>query len=165
MGRFTNALKKLMSEPEYTLYPVTIQVAGACYYEKEFAQYLGTLGMPKNPNYLIKDPELFHGREYEYPYIPALHLKLVPEPKNPHDRNAIYISVSCDSLTKNKVGYVSASQNEELLKLIKERKIYALCGYFKGGNSIIHGEGNSVVECKDDYKLVVTAVVKKYEEK
>lgn len=85
----------------------------------------------ERPKYKLPDNELLKKvsgkRAYKYGY-PSEPVQLVPEPTNPHDKNAIQIF-----LAGVLVGYVPSNQTKEVKTILKKAKIDKMEVYVSGG--------------------------------
>lgn len=78
---------------------------------------------------------------YNYIYKPV---KLIPEPENPHDKNAVYVLIAGE-----KVGYISHEDNIHVLDILKNNDVKYISAAVRGGQ----------------YKIVLTdKTIQKYED-
>lgn len=105
----------------------SIPVRGASYYQGAIEKH-----MEDNPDWFKSYEELKAEKknwkiiyQYQLTQTPA---QLVPEPTNPHDKNAIMVCIGND-----KVGYVAAEECTHVLSLIRSKKIVHATATLKGG--------------------------------
>lgn len=67
-------------------------------------------------------------RVFRYTYINKP-VKLIPEPQNPHDPNAVMVQIAGE-----KVGYISAEEAPHVNDVLKHRKIIYISGFIGGGD-------------------------------
>lgn len=132
--RLIVALCKRQAKPSKAASPSansaeTHKVAGASYRQEAFLK----LAIP-NANYSKTKRELQQAGltdkwVYEYGFSPA-QVQLVPEPENPHDRNAIKVVVDGEHL-----GYIKAGSCAHVHKLLREGRIQRITCKIGGGRS------------------------------
>lgn len=102
------------------------RVAGINYY----TQAINKLRV-SNPDYGLREAGFQNigvgRRVYHYSYINKP-VYLVPEPNNPQDPQAIMVQIAGE-----KVGYISASENRELLFMMQRGQITYLSAFIGGG--------------------------------
>lgn len=86
----------------------------------------------ENPDYELSKKELIESgltdeRVWEYEFYPSS-VKLVPEPDNPHDPNAIKVIVDGEH-----IGYIKSGSCVHLLKVIQENRILDISCEMGGG--------------------------------
>lgn len=132
--KFLEAIKELFSKT--TAGQITddsgfavdsFQLAGVNYYTANIKK-LANL----NPQWKLTTAQhLANGKagrkvyKYNFTNTPV---KLVPEPKNPHDKNAIAVHIAGQL-----VGYISRAQNVYVKKLLKSHRIKYISGFIGGG--------------------------------
>lgn len=62
---------------------------------------------------------------YNYIYKPV---KLLPEPKNPHDKNAVIVQIAGE-----KVGYISTDDNVHVKKILAADRVKFISAFISGG--------------------------------
>ena len=67
-------------------------------------------------------------RVFRYTYINKP-VKLIPEPQNPHDPNAVMVQIAGE-----KVGYISAEEAPHVNDVLKHRNIIYISGFIGGGD-------------------------------
>lgn len=105
----------------------TYRVAGVTYYEDNILSLA-----QENDFYEMTKKELIEDgfedeRIYEYDFCVSK-FEVVPEPDNPHDKNAI--KVLADGV---QIGHIKAGSCSHLLNVIKENRITKIEGEIKGG--------------------------------
>lgn len=63
--------------------------------------------------------------KYNFTHKPV---KLIPEPKNPHDKNAIVVQIAGE-----KVGHIYAEDNIHVNKILKKHDVKFISGFVGGG--------------------------------
>lgn len=76
--------------------------------------------------------EYYYDDIWEYPPIETLYTKLIKEPNNKFDANAVRIEISSDNDSYYKVGYIPSSDLKKLDELIKEFNVFS--AVIMGGN-------------------------------
>lgn len=105
----------------------SVPVRGAAYYQSAIEK-----NMEENPDWFkdyaaLKAENKHYKIIYRYKYTQA-QAQLIPEPTNPHDKNAVMVCVNGD-----KVGYVAAEECAHVLQLIRAGKIDRATATLKGG--------------------------------
>jgi len=116
--------------------------------------YLDNLMSMMEPNYLYayKKQELIDAcRTNENVYKQTVNtdqLELVPEPTNPHDRNAIMVQ-----LGGKLVGYIPAADCEHVLEIIRDDRIISLTCQVEGGKYKMVDEDYDCMKDKSTYRM------------
>ena len=149
MSLFDALFKKIIPNakiPEY--HEKTYSVVGAKYYMNNISK----LACP-NPYYkksvkdLISDGKI-SARIFQYTYINKP-VKLVPESKNPHDKNAVSVYIAGEL-----VGYISADNALEVRSILKS-DIMFISSFVSGGKyKIVHPDG-LVEKCEHDIHITL----------
>lgn len=101
------------------------RIAGVQHYGNNISKL-----MKMNPNWEKSAEELIAGNQikvYEHTYIQSP-VKLVPEPSNPHDKNAIMVQIA-----GQKVGYFYRTDTD-LVRSILNRNVKYISAHIKGGH-------------------------------
>lgn len=120
-----------------TLKEEEFYLAGVHYYMNNVKR-LGKI----NPDYKKSSNALIEEgkdsiRIFQYNFVNKP-VKLVPEPKNPHDKNAIAVHIS-----GKLVGYISRDENRHVLNILKKHEIKFISAFISGGNyKIVFSDGN-----------------------
>jgi len=78
---------------------------------------------------------------YRYNYVNKP-VKLIPEPNNPNDKNAVAVYFAGEL-----VGYISRDDNQRILDILNNRSIKYISGFIGGGDyKIITAEGKIIKE-------------------
>lgn len=106
----------------------------------------------RNPDWKMTAAQLTKAgkdKVFRYNYInkPA---KLIPEPQNKHDRNAIMVMVAGE-----KVGYISQEDNVHVLQILKKCKIKFISSFIGGGQYKIVLEDGSMSHLENDLKISI----------
>lgn len=125
----------------------TYHVAGTTFHEFEILS-LST----ENPNYEMSKRDLIDAgmtdeKIWEYEFAPS-DVKLVPEPENPHDPNAVKVVVDGEH-----IGYIKKGSCKHILKLIAEDRILKIDCEMGGGNYKIVSEDYDDEKDKEVYTL------------
>ena len=123
---------------------LSISVVGEHFYKNEIASI-----MSGNRFYFLPDDEFIRRVEsrkriYRFKYREA-EAVLVPEPSNPHDKNAIMVLVD-----KVHVGYIPADQCIDVKKVLP--KIKSATAEIHGGDYKYH-TSNDVFKTEDDFSI------------
>lgn len=132
--KYGDAIKDLFSKPsigqvtdDSGCIVDTFHLAGVIYYHANIMK-LANL----NPQWKLTTAQhLANGKagrniyKYNFTNTPV---ELVPEPKNPHDKNAVSVHIAGQL-----VGYISQEQNVYVKKLLKGRRIKYISGFIGGG--------------------------------
>ena len=135
---------------------ISIDVVGSDYYQDNF---INKIKLQKNIDYVMEQKSKFSNIVYEYRYIPSLNPKLVKEPKNPHDPNAVYVSVSYGPLSF-KLGYVASEETELIHKYLNQNRIYGIDLRISGGKSKIIDD-DTVYNDESNYRVYMNILVRK----
>lgn len=79
---------------------------------------------------------------------------LAPEPQNPHDRNAIAVMVA-----GRKIGYISSSENTELLGFIQRRMIAGVSAFIGGGEYKVKSSSGEILHGSYGFHATVTVTL------
>ena len=154
MGILKNlfSAKKPKETPVEPAAPRTLQkeffrVVGLPYYKEN----LNKLAC-KNPDWSLKfadlsasgklDHEIYR---YNYIYKPV---KLVPEPNNKYDKNAIMVLIAGEL-----IGYISESDNVHVLDIINNHNVKYVSAYIHGGEFKLVHPDKSVVKSQEDMSV------------
>lgn len=115
----------------------TFSVVGVKYY-MDGVNRLGS----ENPNWrkhvkTLAENGLCGKRIFRYNYT-SKPVKLVFEPNNPHDRNAIMVQIA-----GQKVGYISRDDNRHVGQILKKHDVKFVSGFISGGPYKIVSENGS----------------------
>ncbi len=145
MGIFDSLKNKLRTpevttdQQDQTMKTEVFRVAGARYYENNIKKLACA-----NPEWKMKNSQLIDAGKagqkiFRYNYInkPA---KLVPEPKNPHDKNAVAVVIA-----GKMVGYIGKDDNKHVLDILKHQEIKYISSFIGGGKyKIVSLNGDAV---------------------
>lgn len=134
------------------IFEVESHVAGTSYYNKAISK-----SMKSNSYYKLPDDKLIKlGKERVYEYFP-LHenVTLVPEPTNPHDKNAVMVM-----LNHSLIGYIPGEDAPFVCKLIASNSLLSAEVDILGGNvktiypngDVVIGKNNFHINLKYTYK-------------
>ncbi len=84
---------------------------------------------------------------YSYIYKPV---KLIPEPKNSHDKNAIMVQIAGE-----KVGYISTDDNVHVKNVLSTGRIKFISAYITGGEYKIVDESGDVFKGENQISINV----------
>lgn len=123
---------------------LTIDVVGESYFKTNI-ESLGKL----NPMYNAPDEKLISTaqgkRIFKYSFFDLFPV-IIPEPNNPHDRNALRVDIN-----GVKVGYISRDENVQIAQLLRNGNC-TLSATIKGGKVRMVGQDH-VEEVDRDYKV------------
>lgn len=118
--------------------------------------YLDNIGKLacKNPDWSITAKQaVSRGKAgekiYRYYYINKP-VKLIPEPKNPHDKNAVMVVIAGE-----KVGYISREDNVRVKSILKRCEVKYISGFIGGGAYKIASEDGTFARWEDDIRVRV----------
>lgn len=136
-------------EPDHsrTLHEETFHAVGIGYYESN----IGKLACV-NPNWNLSATKLVSegkvGKKiFHYNYINKP-IKLVPEPENIHDKNAISVYIAGEL-----VGYISREDNLHVHDILDNHKIIFISGFIGGGEYKIVSENKDVFQSNLDFTV------------
>lgn len=130
------------------------KIAGAKHYEANIAKLAR-----KNPAYNFTQKEIiakkmFCKNIYEYTFAPKI-TKLIPDPTNPHDPNAIKVIID-----EQHVGYIKAGSCARILKMMQENRIAKIESNICGGRfQNLWTDGKEIQQHekgKTEYKIEIT---------
>lgn len=146
--KFKEAFQSLSSRNNSFVYPQsastgnlvvdTFHLSGVSYYRANIMKLANT-----NPQWTLTVAQhLANGKAgrkvYRYNFTNSP-VELVPEPKNPHDKNAIAVRIAGQL-----VGYISREQNQYVAQLLKGGRIKFISGFIGGGeNKYIAHDGST----------------------
>lgn len=132
---------------------VESHVAGTSYYNEAISK-----SMQSNSYYKLPDDKLIKlGRERVYKYFP-LHenVTLVPEPTNPHDKNAVMVM-----LNHSLIGYIPREDAPFVCKLIASNSLLSAKVDILGGNVKTIRSNEDVVIEKNSFHVNLKYTYKK----
>lgn len=144
-GMLDKLLKKSSSNaPARDLKVEEYSVAGANY----CLDNIGKLACA-NPDWKRTAAQIISGgkamkRIFRYNYINKP-VKLVPEPENPHDKNAIMVLIAGE-----KVGYISRNDNARVNEILKNHDVKYISGFIGGGQYKVISENGSIERFEND---------------
>lgn len=140
-----NPLKRILKEE-------TFRAAGVYYYEDNIKKlaYL-------NPDWKLRSKEAIEiGKEgkrlFHYNYVNRP-VKLLPEPENAHDKNAIAIFIAGEL-----VGYISRSDNVHVKDILRNHDVKSISGFIGGGEYKVFENDGTV--SKDTISISVNIRIK-----
>ena len=116
------------------------RLAGTSFYQEEVIQKYGK----KNQDYYLKAADFKKKHRYDTVYeydFPQLDARLVPEPENEHDPNAIAVYAG-----DVQVGYIKKGSTGRVRNILKGRNVEALKLNIKSGNYKFYDEMEERVE-------------------
>lgn len=126
-------------QPDRTLKKEDFKVAGAHYYSKNIGKLAN-----RNQDWKLTGDELAAAgrimqKVFRYNYINKP-VKLIPEPTNPHDRNAVQVVVAGEL-----VGYISSSENCHVIDILRNHEVKYITAKISGGEyKVASGNGDVV---------------------
>ncbi|MDO5415278.1 MAG: HIRAN domain-containing protein [Bacillota bacterium] len=103
-----------------------------------------------NPDYRKRTNLPLLKRIYRYSYINKP-VKLVPEPKNPHDKNAIQVLIAGEL-----VGYISREDNLQVGRIIKRSEIKYISSFIQGGEYKVVSANGDAVKSEDGLSINIS---------
>ena len=117
-------------------------VVGVCYYENNIKKL-------RVKNELWKSKDIIGKKIYKYNYINKP-VKLVPDPQNEHDKNAVKVIVAGEV-----VGFISRNENEHVLSILKNADIKYISSFIGGGEYKIISENGDVASWENENNVTV----------
>lgn len=117
----------------------TFNVAGVYYHEKSIKQLqIPAEDWKKSPEKILADGKVMQ-KIFRYTYIESP-VRLVPEPTNPHDRNAVKVMIAGAH-----VGYIPSEKAKHYRAVLKNSCVKTLTATIKGGEyKIVSQNGDSI---------------------
>ena len=112
-------------------------LAGVSYYHSNIKKLATT-----NPRWNLTSDQILEAGDadrpiYRYHYVNKP-VKLVPDPNNPHDKNAVAVYFAGEL-----VGYISREQNLHVLDILKRYEIKYTSGFIGGGEyKVVSADGD-----------------------
>lgn len=97
-----------------------------------------------NPNWRkgakgLAELDLCGKKVYRYNYIHKP-VKLIPEPKNKHDKNAVIVQIAGE-----KVGYISRDDNRHVKNILEKKRVKFISAFISGGEyKVVSTNGDTV---------------------
>lgn len=138
----TKSQKRTLTEEKFS-------VAGVSYY----LDNIGKLAC-QNPNWKKTAAQLISSgmaerRVFRYNYINKP-VKLIPEPQNEHDENAVIVQIAGE-----KVGYISRSDNVHVKSILQTREIKYISSFISGGKYKIATEDKHLFHDEDRISISI----------
>lgn len=140
--------KKTAAAPkERTLTTEDFHAAGISYYESNIRK-LATA----NPDWKLTTAQILKAgksekRIFQHNYVNKP-VKLIPEPKNPHDKNAVAIHIAGEL-----VGYISRADNLHVLDILQHREVISISGFIGGGKFKVVSDDGEIVKDELDHSV------------
>jgi hypothetical protein len=146
MGLLDIIKAKVSPEPR-TLKIEEYTVAGTYYYENNIMK-LAT----SNKDYKCKSKTIIDNGDagkkiFQYNFINKP-VKLVPEPKNKHDKNAVQVIIAGEL-----VGYISREDNIHVKNILSKREVKYISSFISGGKYKVVSLNEEVF--KDEYNIKI----------
>lgn len=134
--------KRTLTEEEF-------RAVGVNYYEKNICK-LACL----NPDWKKNAAQIIEAgkagkRIYKTSYVNRP-VKLIHEPDNPHDSNAVAVIIAGE-----KVGYISREENVKVKDILKKREIISLSAFIGGGEYKVITEGEEMIQDRNGINVTV----------
>ena len=97
---------------------------------------------------LAEQDKLMH-KIFRYNFIHKP-LELIPEPSNPHDKNALMVQIN-----GQKVGYISREENVHVKKILKQRRILFTSAFISGGEYKVVSQNGDTVKNEQHIRITV----------
>ena len=110
-----------------TLKEEKFYAVGTSYYAKSFRLLAETTPDWKLSDKRLAEEDKVGCKIYRYRYINKP-VKLIPEPTNKHDRNAVQVVIAGEL-----VGYISQDDNKKVLDILNHREIKYISSFISGG--------------------------------
>lgn len=133
--------------PKKKLHKEDFFVVGVRYYRKNIRKLACA-----NKDYNLKVSNLLEQKlykVYKYTYINKP-VKLVPEPTNPHDKNAVAVYIAGEL-----VGYISSDENIHVLNILKNGDIKYITSSITGGDYKTVNLNGDVSKCSKNININV----------
>ena len=136
-------------EQDRTLKTEIFPVAGVPYYEENIKKLAYCNPDWKLTGSQIKKNEKGNQKIFRY-YFVNKPVKLVPEPSNEHDKNAVIVFVAGE-----KVGYISRTDNIHVKEILKKHEIKYITCFVGGGMYKIVSENGNISRDEEDLHIKV----------
>lgn len=149
-------LKKSLPTPQIADRSLKVEIfhlTGVSYYTEN----VGKLAV-SNPDWKATSKQLINSgkvnkKVFRYSYVNKP-VKLIPEPENPHDSNAIMVQIAGE-----KVGYINREENLHVLEILNHHEIKHISSFIGGGqykmvletSEMIHDELAFTINVKISY--------------
>ena len=150
MGLFDIFKKKEESTPRQ-LKTEEFLVVGINYYEKNLKKLaVSNKDWKSRTSTLVKDGK--SGTNiFRYDFINKP-VKLVPEPKNKNDKNAVQVIIAGEL-----VGYISREENIHVKNILSKNEVKYISSFISGGEYKVVSENNDVY--KSEYSIKITVKI------
>lgn len=152
MGLLDVLKNKISPEPR-TLKTEEYIVAGTNYYEGNIKKLATSNNEYKSKAKTIIENGNAEKKIFQYDFINKP-VKLIPEPKNKHDKNAVQVVIAGEL-----VGYISKEENVHVKNILSKHEIKYISAFISGGKykivslneDILKGEYNIKIQIKIGY--------------
>lgn len=150
MGIF-DFLRKKDEATIRTLKTEEFVVVGTNYYENNIKK-LAVLNKDwkSQTTILIKDGKT-GAKIFRYDFVNKP-VKLIPEPKNKHDKNAVQVTIAGEL-----VGYISRDENIHVKNILSKHEIKYISSFISGGEYKVISENGDI--CKGDYSIKINVKI------
>ncbi len=118
------------------------QAAGSCYYTDNLNKLACS-----NSDYKKTASSTYNGRIYRYNYINKP-VKLIPEPKNRYDKNAIMIIIAGEL-----VGYIPADLCQQVKKILSSYDVKYISAFIGGGQFKLISDGKIISRGENELRV------------
>lgn len=123
------------------------RAAGVTYHEKNIEKLACSNPDWKSSTTQIIEAGKSEQRIYRYNYINKP-VKLIPEPNNEHDENAVAVLIAGEL-----VGYISRGDNLHVKDILDNREIISISGFIGGGEYKIISDDGSISKFEDRHSV------------
>lgn len=124
----TNAVSPVTSEYKRKLTVEEFYAAGVTYYTENILKLSNYNEDYRKRSTTIANSELAGQKVFKYKSFVNKPVKLIPEPQNEYDKNAVIIQIAGE-----KVGYISSDENEHVLWIINNCEVKYISSSISGG--------------------------------
>ena len=146
LQNFKDSPKEKTSE----LQKEVIFVVGTQYYIKNIMQLaIANKEYRSRANTIIENGNA-HTKIFKYSFVNKP-VKLIPEPKNKHDKNAIQVIIAGEL-----VGYIPADECTHVKKIINKHEVKYISAFISGGEHKVVSSSGDIYKDEDDIAIKIT---------
>lgn len=133
----------------------TYSVAGVQYYRDDIHKLAVRNELWKKQTSLLLKDGKSGKRIFRYNFINKP-VKLIPEPKNPHDKNAVIVQIAGE-----KVGYIPAESALHVKAILSKHDVKYISSFIGGGQYKIPCDDGSMIKDEEPISITVKIAYKK----
>lgn len=143
--RLLDVIKSKLNPEPRTLKTEEFTVVGLSYYEENIMKLATSNKEYKNKAKTIIENGNTGKKIFQYNFINKP-VKLIPEPKNPHDKNAVQVIIAGEL-----VGYIPKEDNKHIKDILSKHEIKYISSFISGGKYKIVSLNEDIY--KDEYNI------------